>query len=262
MSALAETTVDINNHACRVWRKGKGELLGYVPGYAGLPRWTPFLDELAKERCVIAPSLPGFPGGSGHTELDTQLDWVVATRDLLEAAGLIGADVVAAGFGAALVADVAALWPGSVRTLTLIAPFGIYRDEAPIADVWAPRSGPVESVLVVNRERYREFVALPEGEDPVEWPIMLNRANEAAARFLWPLGNTGLAKRLHRITVPTLLVWGEEDRIIPTSYADHYQRHIKGPSRICLVAQAGHIAELDQPNVVAHHVLAFVNRSA
>ena len=262
MSAPIATTVKVNGHPCRVWQKGEGERLGYVPGYAGLPRWTPFLDELALTRRVIAPSLPGFPGGTGHTDLDGQLDWLVATRDLLEAADLLGADIVAAGFGAALIADVAAVWPGSLRTLTLIAPFGIFYDDEPIADIWAPRPGPVESILVTDPARYRDFVKLPDGGDPVEWPIELNRANEAAARYLWPLGNTGLAKRLHRISVPTLLLWGDEDKVVPPSYAERYRQHIKGPTTICRIAGAGHLAELDQPALVARSVLEFLRQAA
>lgn len=261
MNTPQETTVEVNGHPCRVWRKGEGAPLGYVPGYAGLPRWTPFLEALCADRCVVAPSLPGFPGGSGHADLDTQLDWVLATRDLLEAAGLIGADIVAAGFGAALVADVAALWPESVRTLTLIAPFGICYDDAPIADIWAPRPGPVDRLLVSDPTLYQELVALPEGGDPVEWQIMLNRANEAAARYLWPLGNTGLAKRLHRIAQPTLLLWGGEDKVVPPTYAERYCARIKGSARVSSISHAGHLAELDQPAAVAHSVLAFVREA-
>ena len=254
--------VEVNDHPCRVWQKGAGETLGYIPGYAGLPRWTTFLDELATSRCVVAPSLPGFPGGNGHADLDTSLDWIIATRDLLEAAGLNGADIVASGFGAALVADVAALWPGSVRKLILIAPFGICWDDPPLADIWAPRPGPVESMLVNNPERFRQFVELPADGDPVEWPIMLNRANEAAARYLWPLGNTGLGKRLHRIAQPTLLVWGDEDKVVPPAYAERYRSSIRGPARLCRIRDAGHLAEIDQPETVANNVLNFLNEAA
>jgi pimeloyl-ACP methyl ester carboxylesterase len=263
VNAPIESMLDVNGHSCRVWRKGDGERLGYIPGYAGLPRWTPFLDELCADRCVIAPSLPGFPGGgTAHTTLDTQLDWVVATRDLLVAADLEGADIVATGFGAALIADVAALWPASVRRLTLIAPFGIYFDDAPIADVWAPRPGPVETILVNDPARYRDHVKLPEGADAVEWPIMLNRANEAAARYLWPLGNTGLAGRLHRIAVPTLLLWGEDDQVVPPSYAERYKERLGGRAIVRRIARAGHLAELDQPQDVAREVLEFVQQAA
>ena len=78
---LMDSTIDLDGHAIRVWRKGKGPTIGYFAGWGGLPRWTPFLEELARHRTVIAPSLPGFPGGGrAQLDLDTHLDWVVAAR--------------------------------------------------------------------------------------------------------------------------------------------------------------------------------------
>src|SRR3954453_14209230 len=75
------TTVELNGFSSRVWKKGSGPAIGFMAGFGGLPRWTPFLDALARERTVIVPSLPGFPGGEGgHTVVDTHLDWVLATK--------------------------------------------------------------------------------------------------------------------------------------------------------------------------------------
>ncbi len=99
MTAPAERQVEVNGHPCRVWEKGRGEPLGFLPGFGGLPRWPAFLDRLAEERRVIAPSLPGFPGGEGHDALDDLPDWIAATLDLLEASELAGADLVAASVG-------------------------------------------------------------------------------------------------------------------------------------------------------------------
>ena len=97
MSAPRERIVEVGGGPCRVWELGQGEPLGVLPGLGGLPRWTPFLDALARERHVIVPSLPGFPGaGEQHHRLDGHLDWISATLDLLEAAELSGADLVAA----------------------------------------------------------------------------------------------------------------------------------------------------------------------
>ena len=97
MSDPATTTVEVNGFSCRVWNKGSGPKLGFLAGFGGLPRWVPFLDELAKTRTVIVPSLPGFPGGDrGHTVLDTHLDWVLAVRQIVEKAGLAGADLLGA----------------------------------------------------------------------------------------------------------------------------------------------------------------------
>src|SRR5580700_2376557 len=88
------SSVDINGFSCRVWTAGSGPKLGFLAGFGGLPKWVPFLDALAKERTVIVPSLPGFPGGErGHAVLDSHLDWLLAVRQLLEGAGLAGADL-------------------------------------------------------------------------------------------------------------------------------------------------------------------------
>jgi pimeloyl-ACP methyl ester carboxylesterase len=106
------SSVELNGFSCRVWRKGSGPKLGFLAGFGGLPRWIPFLDNLARERTVIVPSLPGFPGGErGHTVLDSHLDWVLATRQLLEKSGLDGADLVGSSIGGSLAAEAAAIWP-------------------------------------------------------------------------------------------------------------------------------------------------------
>src|SRR5215813_5966941 len=113
-------TVEINGFACRVWRKGEGPRLGFLAGFGGLPRWIPFLDVLARERTVIVPSLPGFPGGArGHTVLDSHLDWVLAVRQLLQKAGLDGADLAGSSVGASFAAETTAIWPSMVRRLAL-----------------------------------------------------------------------------------------------------------------------------------------------
>ena len=62
-SELQTSSVDLNGFASRIWKKGEGPTLGFLAGFGGLPRWIPFLDALARERTVIVPSLPGFPGG-------------------------------------------------------------------------------------------------------------------------------------------------------------------------------------------------------
>ena len=103
MTEPATSTVDVNGHACRVWTKGQGPRIGFLAGYGGLPRWIPFLDKLSQSRTVIVPSLPGFPGATGHNVLDTHLDWVLAVRQLIEKAGLDGADLAGSSVGGYIV---------------------------------------------------------------------------------------------------------------------------------------------------------------
>jgi pimeloyl-ACP methyl ester carboxylesterase len=260
VSEAEALSVEVNGFSCRVWRKGEGPKLGFLAGFGGLPRWIPFLDALARERTVIVPSLPGFPGGErGHTVLDSHLDWVLAMRQLSQKAGLDGADLAASSVGASFAAEIAAIWPSAVRRLALIAPWGLFDDKDPMTDPWAQRPPEVPALLCADPERWNQLKAEPEGANSPEWPIEQVRANEAAARAFWPLGNTRLEKRLRLIEAPTLLIWGEQDRIVPRSYADRCANAIAGTTEITTIPGAGHLAELDKPDEVAAAILRWTS---
>ncbi|MBO0736116.1 MAG: alpha/beta fold hydrolase [Alphaproteobacteria bacterium] len=261
MSEAEALSVEVNGFSCRVWRKGEGPKLGFLAGFGGLPRWIAFLDALARERTLIVPSLPGFPGGErGHTVLDSHLDWVLAVRQLLHKAGLEGADLAGSSLGGSFAAEIAAIWPDAVGRLALIAPWGLFEEKDPMNDPWAQRAPEVPGLLCADPERWNQLKAEPEGANSPEWSIEQTRANEAAARAFWPLGNTRLEKRLPLIRAPTLLIWGEQDRVLPRSYADRFARTIAGPTEIATVSGAGHLAELDKPDEVAAAILRWTSR--
>ena len=65
-------------------------------------------------------------------------------------------------------------------------------------------------------------------------------------KFIWPIPDRGLRKRLHRITAPTLIVWGHQDRLVPTVYADEFAAAIRG-SRVEVLEGAGHLPHREQP---------------
>ncbi len=260
MTGPSEAVVETALGRTRVWRRGSGRPLAYLAGLAGLPRWTPFLDALAEHREVVAPSLPGFPGGPSADSLDDHLDWIVAARQALRAANLEAADLVGASVGAALAAEVAALWPESVRRLVLVAPFGLFDSGQPVADVFAQRPGARSSILSTQPAELDAWLAPPDGADPVEWEVMRLHADVAAAKILWPLGDTRLAKRLPQISAPTLLLWGAEDRVIPPAYATRFAALIEGPTRIQTLEGAGHMAEFDSPERAARAIEEFLTR--
>lgn len=258
MSAPRESAVTVNGEPCRVWEKGSGEPLGYLAGLGGLRRWTPFLDRLAQHRRVIVPSLPGMPGATGHDQLDSQIDWAAATLDLLEAAGLDGADLIGASVGGTLALEAAALARRSVKRLVLIAPFGLFDEDEPVTDCFAQRPGALPALLVSDPEKLSALSERPEQEDEIEWQVVQLRAGEAAARLLWPTSDTGIARRLHRIEVPTLILWGSEDRVIPASYAKRFAAGMAGDVQIRSIEGAGHLADVDRPDDCAAHALEFL----
>lgn len=261
-AGLKQRTVTVNGQPCRVLEKGRGKPLGYLAGLGGLPKWPAILDRLAERRRVIVPSLPGFPGGLGHDRLDSHLDWLIAVHELLRKAGLEGADLMGVSIGGCLAADVAAVWPGFVRKLVLLGALGLTDAERPMLDVFTFNPKTLPAAVCADPEAYKSLVRSPKGMDDIEWQIEQTRASEAAARILWPLGDTRLSKRLGRIVAPTLLVWGEQDQVVPPFYAQRFASAIAGRSQVKLIPRAGHLADLDDPEAVAKAVLAFVGNGA
>ena len=109
-----------------------GEENWVFPGIGGLPKWTEFLELLSTRFEVIAPSLPGFPGGGRkHLELDSIFDWLLITNDVIKISGLQNADLIASSISAPLIADWAATWLSS-SNIAPIGPFGTYIKSEPI----------------------------------------------------------------------------------------------------------------------------------
>jgi len=262
MNTPSARTVQINGKGCRIQEAGQGETLTYLHGPFGIPKWTPFLEALSESRRVLALSLPGFPGSeNGHHDLDNLTDWVMATLDLLEAAGADGSDVMGSSIGAMIAAEIAATSRASVGRLILAAPYGLYLDEDPIDNLWAKRSNKMFPAAVDNVDGLKELLAAPAGltnDDKVEWEIAQERAIVAGTRMCWPIAEFGLIKRLHRITQDTLIVWGANDRAIPPSYAKAFAAGITGPVTLETVADAGHLIDLDQPARLAEVVSSWL----
>ncbi|MBT3884716.1 MAG: alpha/beta fold hydrolase [Rhodospirillaceae bacterium] len=261
MSAMTERTVETSGGSTRVWEMGTGDPVGYFAGLHGLPAWLPLLDSLSAHRQVVVPSLPGYPGGYDYEPLDDVLDWILAARDVHAASGLGGADLIGASVGGALAAEIAAAWPDAVRRLVLIAPYGMYVDEEPSIDVFAQRQELLSSIISAKPDAYDSYVDTPDGEDEVEWDLTRFRAQMAAAKLLWPLGDTRLAKRLARITQPALIIWGADDQVLPPSYAQRFADAISGEASVCIIEGAGHKVEFDAPDAVADAIGEFLNET-
>jgi pimeloyl-ACP methyl ester carboxylesterase len=80
----------------------------------------------------------------------------------------------------------------------------------------------------------------------------------ATGKFIWPLPDKGLKKRIHRITAPTLVVWGAEDRLVPPVYADEFLKRLPPGARLETVERGGHAPQAEQPEAVARVVREFL----
>jgi pimeloyl-ACP methyl ester carboxylesterase len=226
----------------------------YLGGIAGNPARSPALDILAADGWdIVVPDLPGFDGRPGFQAPDDYLGWLTIVWDALDATEALPCPVLGASVGGMLGADVAALRPEAVTALALLAPFGIFDADHPGLDLYA----------VPTAERMSHLFAkgLPEpfadrfGElGPDEGPVARYLSDVAAASLLWPVGDRGLASRLHRIGCPTLLMWGDQDELLPVGASTAWAR----VAPVEVVVGAGHLLEWDAPEDVGRRVAAFL----
>ena len=246
----------------RVLSKGDGPPVVFFHGPFGL-HWDSFLDELARTFTVHAPEHPGTSPGSPDDiyRLDGLWDLVLCYDELLEALGLEGAGFVGHSFGAMVACEVAAAYPGRARRLALITPLGLWRDDAPIVNWMLLTPGDLRGHIFRDPDgdaARRMFEPSPDEEALAMARVQLTWAMGATGKFIWPIPDKGLKKRIHRVKAPTLLVWGHEDRLVPPVYAEEFARRIPG-TRIQTVDHAGHAPHLEHPETVAHLVRAFLS---
>jgi pimeloyl-ACP methyl ester carboxylesterase len=246
----------------RVLSKGSGPSVVFFHGPWGLT-WDLFLDELARTFTVHAPEHPGTtpdaPDDIYH--LDGLWDLVLCYDELLDALGLDDAAFVGHSFGAMVACEVAAANPARARRLALIDPLGFWRDADPIVNWMLLEPGELRRHIFGDPDGDAARRMFGSSEEPTAVAaarIRLIWAMGATGKFIWPLPDKGLKKRVHRIKAPTLLVWGKDDRLVPPVYADEFVRRIPG-ARLQSVDHAGHAPHLEQPETVARMVRDFLS---
>ena len=264
MAAATLRTVSVwqDRVPLRVHVKGDGPAVVFFDGPWGLT-WGPFLDALAQRFTVHAPEHPGTTPGQPDTiqQIDNRWDLVLCYDELLDRLGLSEAALVGHSFGGMVACEVAAQRPSRVRRLALLDPIGLWRDDAPVLN-WMVQVAPPELPKYVfsapDGAAAKALFAVP--DDPEESALARTRltwAMGSTGKFIWPIPDKGLKKRIHRVAATTLLVWGADDRIVPAVYADEFAKRLPR-SRIEVVKGAGHAPHLEQPDVTAKLVGAFL----
>jgi pimeloyl-ACP methyl ester carboxylesterase len=250
---MQETKVQVRGgmFAVDLLEAGSGAPLLYLHGWNGL-QWDPFLEALAQKHHVIAPRIPGYGDSSGDEHLVDYHDLLVFLLDLLDALQLTGIPVVAHSLGAMIALDVAALQPERFSTITVIAPFGIWDPARPILDFFVATPPELAAAIYADQDsELARAAAAPPADEETRIAVALERAKSlrTAAKYLWPIPNRGLNKRIHRVTAPTLVIWGKQDGIAPASLAEDFRARLAHGS-VLLLDGAGHAPQLEQPQAV------------
>jgi pimeloyl-ACP methyl ester carboxylesterase len=192
-------------------------------------------------------------------QIDNWWDLIVYHGELFDRLGLSSAVVVGHSFGGMLACEIAATTPGYVDRLVLIDPLGLWRDDRTVKN-WMILSDEARREALFadpNGDAPGRFFALPEeAQARAEAQAAFIWSQACTGKFVWPIPDMGLRKHLHRVAAPTLIVWGKEDAVISSAYADDFAAGIAG-ARVELIECTGHLPHLEQPAAVAGLVREF-----
>ncbi|MFQ6029573.1 MAG: alpha/beta fold hydrolase [Dehalococcoidia bacterium] len=251
MAQHAERMVSLRQGKCNVQlvEGGTGPNLLFLHGAGGFTGWTPFLDRLAQDYHVYAPAHPGVSRSDGLEQLDDLWDLVLFYDELAQELGLATTYILGHSYGGMLAAELAAHCPERVSRLVLVGSLGVWLEQTPLPDIFALTPSERARLLWHDPESEvaRAYLAVP--EDPAaKMEADLDRTQTLASigKFIWPIPDRGLTKRAHRITMPTLLLWGDSDGLVPPAYGEAF-RQLLPQASLKTIGQCGHLPQVERP---------------
>lgn len=240
-------TIVIAGLSVELRRAGAGEKLLFLHAGDGAAPAERLIGELAKTYSVVAPSHPGFDGSDLPDHFSTVEDLGYFYLDLIEALGLDDISVVGCSLGAWIAASVGIKARDRLRALALVNPVGAKfdgRDQRQLTDIFYYSHRDARKMLYADGARDdRDYAALPEAA-----VARVARNRESFALYGWSplLHDPKLRQRLHRLTMPTLVISGEHDRVAPPAYARRFAEALPH-AKFASLAGAGHYAHDEKP---------------
>jgi pimeloyl-ACP methyl ester carboxylesterase len=248
--------IDIGGTSIEMLIAGDGPPLMFLHGIDYFAPQLPFLDRLAKEFRVIVPRHPGFGASSRLGWMRTVGDIAYLYLDLLDRLALENVLLVGSSFGGWVAMELAVRSTARLAGLALIDSLGVKfggRDEVEITDIYALAAEAAVAHAFADPSRAPNYAAL---DDAAVEEVARDR--EAAVLYGWRpyMHNPSLKHWLHRVRVPNLVVWGEQDRIVAPAYGAHLTQMLPG-ARFVPIADAGHYPQVEQSEKVASAIETF-----
>ena len=255
-----EESIKVDGTGLAVVKGGTGKPLLVLHDELGFPGWLKWNSALAKSRTLVIPMHPGF----GRTE---RAEWMMNIRDMagfyarfIKEQGLAPIDVIGFSLGGWIAAEMAANNSSQFRKAVLVAPEGIRPPEGDIMDFFQVMAPQHFAATMLNPAEVPEIVQLYDGQGPEAFELWED-ARAQTARIAWQpfLFNPGLPHLLGAAAgLPTLLIWGKQDAIVPISAAEVYRKSIPGAT-LKVFDKCGHRPEVEQSAQFIAMVQAFLS---
>ncbi len=236
--------VDVAGCKIQMRHAGQGPPFVYLHSALGETVWLPFLEQWAKRFEVFAPAHPGFAKSEGFDHISDIEDMVFHYVEVLDALGLEQVNLGGVSLGGWIAAEFAARWPERVSHLWLANAPGLWVEGQSFFDLFAhaENSTALRQALFHDPNSYQATMIIKDRSQLNEETLLtVFQSMTVLARLVWQRPyDPKLARRLRRITCPSLVLAGASDRLVPPAIADEYHRLIPG-SRLHIIQECGHL---------------------
>jgi pimeloyl-ACP methyl ester carboxylesterase len=238
-------TIEVRGCLLHLLEGGEGSPILLLHPAGGSGSWMPYHALLARSHRVIAPDHPGFGQSPIAEGVETAEDIAYLYSAMLDELGIDKVTVIGFSFGGWIAAELAVLDPHRIERLILVDAIGLRIAGEPIADQFA--MSPEQKIAFLFHDPAVAAGLFP-SEMTIDDIMRFYHDDAAFARYAWSpfCANPKLAGRLYRITAPTLVLWGEHDRLVPRAHGELYTSAISN-ARFEILSGAGHAALLEQP---------------
>ena len=242
----------------RLFEAGAGRPLLYLHGAAGVPPWSAFFEKLSAHYDVLMPEHPGFGTDANAASIRNVADMAMYYLDFLDGLQTGPVHLVGHSMGGWIAAELAVRNCSRLASLTLIDPAGVRIKGVPMGDNFIWSAEETARNLFHDQSLAEKMIARAQTFSEEESDRALTN-RFMAARLGWEPRWFGpsLERWLHRISAPTLIVWGKDDKIMPCAYAARWKERIPGAS-VEIVPDCGHLPFVEKAGPVADRVLAFL----
>jgi pimeloyl-ACP methyl ester carboxylesterase len=255
VSAPTEKFITVAEVETHLRSGGGGEPVLFLHGVGTADIWLPFHDELSGKYTVYSPDHPGFGRSSLPDWMDSMDDFIIHYAMLLDELKLDKVKLIGYSLGGWMAAEFASFFPDRVEKLVLIDSAGLRVPGAPITDLFA--MSPEQLAALCFNDLSTAMVLIGDISDPISWAIKDYHERTTLALLAWNPGySPKLARRLQRVKAPTLVIWGEDDRLIPRAHGEAYRDAIEG-ARLEIVPNCGHVPIVERASKTAQLILDF-----
>lgn len=253
--------IEVAGISVEVLIAGSGPPLLFLHGGDYVAQNRPFLDRLAQHFRVVMPRPPGFGATERPPWFRTVGDIAYLCLDLLDRLDLRDTTVVGSSFGGWIALEVAVRSTARTSRLVLIDTLGLKfggREERDIADIYALPADEVLRRTFSDPARFvPDYAQLDESELQA-----IARDREATVLYGWKpyMHSPALSHWLHRVTVPSLVLWGDKDGIVAPGYGEKLAAALPH-ARFERIAGAAHYPQIEQPDAVAEHIARFAQEN-